>query len=332
MSATEILPVSGNASSMRSGYPAARLGSPLPITTPATIADAIGLMSGRTPPFDIPTLRLDFSDPHLHESFERGTRNPAWVWHDGRDLIAAWGPAGSSIPWLVDFIDVGTHDAGVRLLQRAGQDAIGLGAEEFEVNLFVPASDDPVNGEGSDLVKMAEAAGFRFVVARRMFELGEGFVPPPTSLRFEAATDPEDERLLEVHRDFMVGSLDAHDQLAIETMGIEEAAERMYRDELASTPIEGFHLVTAGDELIGLAVGRVRGGRGVAAHFGVSHRHRGHGYGAQMLGFITQWLLDRGATTIIGATDNANTPMAAAFERVGYRQSESRIDLTLPMG
>lgn len=54
---------------------------------------------------------------------------------------------------------------------------------------------------------------------------------------------------------------------------------------------------------------------------------RGHGYGYDLLVETTHVLADEGATSVAGATDRGNTPMAAAFARAGHRIVQERIHL-----
>ena len=58
----------------------------------------------------------------------------------------------------------------------------------------------------------------------------------------------------------------------------------------------------------------------VVGYLGVLPEHRGRGYVDEILAEITRILVaDAGATTIHADTDLENRPMAAAFERCGYR-------------
>ena len=79
---------------------------------------------------------------------------------------------------------------------------------------------------------------------------------------------------------------------------------------------------------MGLVVGGLRGSPdvGVASFIGVSHRYRGNGYAAQLLGWISARMIADNAQILIGETDDDNFPMDAAFTRVGYPHTESRID------
>ena len=61
---------------------------------------------------------------------------------------------------------------------------------------------------------------------------------------------------------------------------------------------------------------------------GVVPEQRGHGYVDDLLGECTRLLVEHGAVRIVGGTDLTTSPMAAAFRRAGYTESERvRLDL-----
>jgi RimJ/RimL family protein N-acetyltransferase len=60
--------------------------------------------------------------------------------------------------------------------------------------------------------------------------------------------------------------------------------------------------------------------------------HRGHGYGDDIVGEIIRVLVaGADARTIRADTDLANRPMAAAFERAGFREIGRRLVLSAPL-
>jgi RimJ/RimL family protein N-acetyltransferase len=67
----------------------------------------------------------------------------------------------------------------------------------------------------------------------------------------------------------------------------------------------------------------------VIGYLGVLPEHRGHGYVDEILAGITRFLaLEAGAKVIRADTDLVNRPMAAAFERAGYRNFARRLVLS----
>ena len=65
-------------------------------------------------------------------------------------------------------------------------------------------------------------------------------------------------------------------------------------------------------------------------YLAVLPQHRGHGYVDEILEYITRFHIGDGARQITATTDAVNTPMAAAFDRAGYKLVEVRIDLEPP--
>ena len=152
---------------------------------------------------------------------------------------------------------------------------------------------------------------------------------PETELTFEVLRSEDDPRLPVVLAEILVGSLDAHDIAALSGRKLHVVAEETAREFLESDPFDSFFLaMDSTGAIVGLVVGGLRGSPeiGVASFIGVSHLHRGHGYAAQLLGWITRRMIADNAQILIGETDDDNFPMDAAFRRVGYPHTESRID------
>jgi RimJ/RimL family protein N-acetyltransferase len=68
----------------------------------------------------------------------------------------------------------------------------------------------------------------------------------------------------------------------------------------------------------------------VVGFLGVVPEHRGNGYGADLLAEITADLADLGSQRITADTDLSNKPMAAVFQRLGYRNFAVRLVLSRP--
>jgi RimJ/RimL family protein N-acetyltransferase len=69
----------------------------------------------------------------------------------------------------------------------------------------------------------------------------------------------------------------------------------------------------------------------VVGYLGVVPEHRGHGYADDILAEITRILADEAGAEVIRAdTDLANAPMAASFERAGYRNFSRRLVFSAP--
>lgn len=87
---------------------------------------------------------------------------------------------------------------------------------------------------------------------------------------------------------------------------------------------------TPDGRLAGLAVpSRTAYGPNVG-YLGVLPGLRGRGYVHDLLAEVTRFHAARGAQRVTGTTDTANTPMAAAFARAGYRNTGVRLQLSSP--
>jgi GNAT superfamily N-acetyltransferase len=136
-------------------------------------------------------------------------------------------------------------------------------------------------------------------------------------------------------KEILVGSLDAHDVDALQRADLDAVAADTVKEYLGLDPVDAFFLASdASGAVVGLVIGGLRGSPeiGIASFIGVSHLHRGNGYAAQLLGWITQRMVGQNAQFIIGETDDDNFPMAAAFTKVGYPHTESRIDFVRDLG
>ncbi|HEY0447773.1 GNAT family N-acetyltransferase [Actinophytocola sp.] len=260
-----------------------------------------------------------------------GQYRPEWTWlalRDGRVVArAAWwaGPDDDkpiALDWL-DFLD-GEADAAVELLRTAGIDA--------EYCLVLPPHwrDDPAaRTAGEARIEVAERAGMHRFVERLRYTWtpAAGLHDRPGRLRF--TPEPDDEVILDVLRRIAHGSLDAHEQRAMERGGADAAA----RDELAflhwmPSPREWWRLAhTDTGELVGLTVPGRNHASATIAIVGVVPEHRGHGYAYDLLLEATQLLVAEGAGQITAETDTTNTPMAATFARAGYPITQERVYL-----
>ena len=83
--------------------------------------------------------------------------------------------------------------------------------------------------------------------------------------------------------------------------------------------------------LAGLAIPSRNVDGPVVGYLGVVPELRGHGYVDDLLAEITRLLAAAGARWIQADTDLANRPMAAAFQRAGYRNFAVRMVLSAPM-
>jgi ribosomal protein S18 acetylase RimI-like enzyme len=297
------------------------------------------LLLGATPPNNSITQAEAFSAPKIARAYRLGVRKPEWTWfaadRNGTvlGLVAGWGAPSRSTAGILDALDLpADRVVALALLERAVADSIEPGRRSIEVIHVIPSEaslDDP---DLVSLVDVLAASGFRMLVRRRRYRMpvaSTAVTIPPTQLRFEQLESAADPRLPAILREILVGSLDAHDAAALAKADLDTVAYETAVEFLEGDPWQSFFLAIDPDgEVVGLVVGGLRGtpDTGVASFIGVSSRHRGRGYAAQLLGWITARTIAAGAEALIGETDDDNFPMAAAFRTVGYPHTESRID------
>ncbi|MBN6752389.1 GNAT family N-acetyltransferase [Kocuria palustris] len=178
--------------------------------------------------------------------------------------------------------------------------------------------------------KIAEAAsiGLGYHNERRQFEWGQGTsaISPSPRLRFEPA---DDDTFISLFARAAHGSLDVMTRRELATTD----ALSLARDEVdyyRSCPGDRDWWRLAYDEhssVVGIAIPSATPTNRNVGYLAVLPERRGHGYVDDLLGFITAFHAASGAERITATTDAVNTPMAAAFERAGYRCIETRIDL-----
>jgi RimJ/RimL family protein N-acetyltransferase len=260
-----------------------------------------------------------------------GQYRPEWTWvalRDGNVVARAawWGGPDDDEPKALDWLDIadGEDDAAVALLQKAGFDA--------EYCLLLPPGwrDQPdVRAAAERRIDVAERAGMKPFVERLRYRWtpADGLPARPGRLVFRP--EPDDERILDVLRQIVVGSLDAHERRTRDKDGIDAAA----RDELEflhwmPSPREWWRLAYTPDgDLVGLSVpGRNYAGP-VIGIIGVVPGQRGHGYAYDLLVEATHLLVEEGVDAITAETDTTNTPMAANFAKAGYPITQERVYL-----
>ena len=293
---------------------------------------------------------------------------PEWTWlaeehdergkHDRRDdppLAAAlwWGEPGASGPSALDGIwvqaAVATPDrapiaAGlIAHAHRAYAEAATGGEASYEpprYHIFLPGDwrDRP---DAVAALAWREDAARRAGLTRRLERLryewtaGTGLPDPPgPGARLTFRPEPDDEAFADVLAQVLAGTLDATSREQAARVGPRQQARqdvRFYRDRMrgdrswwriAQTPdgrIAGFGIPSRNEEYP------------VVGYLGVLPGQRGHGYVDEILAEITRILVaEAGATIIHADTDLENRPMAAAFDRAGYRNFGRRLVLSAP--
>jgi RimJ/RimL family protein N-acetyltransferase len=268
---------------------------------------------------------------------------PEWTWvaeRDGRVVARAawWGAPDDEHPIALDWFDLaGAPDRVVvaAALLRAAGEQVRTEAGDFPAyHLFLPADwhDRPdVRRAVDERTDAASQAGLRPFVERLRIEWVTASGVPATDDRLTLAPADDDAELRDVLARINVGTLDAYARRDIERHGPAAAARAQLEDlGWMPAPREWWRLAHTADD--GVLVGAVMPSRNyeafVIAYVGVVPEQRGRGHVGRLLAEATAFLVGQGAERIVADTDTGNLPMAAAFERAGYRVTARRIVMT----
>jgi hypothetical protein len=147
-------------------------------------------------------------------------------------------------------------------------------------------------------------------------------------LEFRPADDAD---MLVALRKVLEGTFDAHDNRAIAEHGIDETARIQLKDLYwFPSPREWWQLAyTKSGDLAGLIIPARNYSMPTIGYIGVVPEQRGHGYVDELLAEMAWRLSELAPGEEIGAdTDVGNAPMARAFTRAGFRNTEGRIILS----
>ncbi|MFI5984648.1 GNAT family N-acetyltransferase [Streptomyces sp. NPDC051555] len=307
-------------------------------TDPADLERAVAY------PADGPTDPVPALDAQrVRDELAANQLRPEWTWfaedEEGRILARAlwWGRADSEHPLALDCLQVRPEvsdpaDLAVRLL-AAGHEAFGI---RPLYNLSLPHDWRATPALARAVAWREEAArraGLTSTVERLRYEWTPeaGTAEPTGRLVFREGTDEE---FLDFFARLSRGSLDLHTRAELRTMD----AEALARDDLA------YYLDCPGERSwwrlahlpdgtpAGMAIpSRTPYHRNVG-YLGVVPELRGKGLIDEVLGEITRFHAAEGADRITATTDTVNRPMAAAFDRAGYRVTEIRLVLEEPSG
>jgi ribosomal protein S18 acetylase RimI-like enzyme len=256
------------------------------------------------------------------EYLKTGSYRPEWTWlaldGDGLAGLAVWWgfPEGDrplaldclyASPSIADPVPLWTS-----LVHRVPQ--------PVEYHLFVqPGWRD--NPAVTARLSAAADAGLATLTERLRYEWTTGVPLPTRSTRLRFAADPDDEAFIQAFQQISEGSLDAATQAGVARIGARATAEEDvagYR--MMPGPRDRWRLAyDANGDLVGCALPSANPGGPVVGYLGVVPAHRGHGYVDDLLAEITWLLAEEGATCVRADTDITNAPMAAAFDRAGYR-------------
>ncbi|MCG6498028.1 GNAT family N-acetyltransferase [Kitasatospora sp. A2-31] len=272
-----------------------------------------------------------------------------WVAEDapgGPPLALAvwWGDPDGDLPDALDAVFV--HDSvrsaadrtdlAAQLLTAAHTAYAGAGADAApEYHLVLP-------GDWRDRPETVAAVAWRREAARRaglpvgLERLRYEWTPPAglpePSGRLLLQPEPDDEVFVDLFRRVLVGTLDTDSRKEAERLGAEAQARAdvaFYRDTMLGDRSWWRIARTPDGEPVGFGIPSRNHAFPVVGYLGVVPEHRGRRYGDDILAEITRILAAETAPERVRAdTDLVNAPMAAAFDRLGYRNDTRRLVLS----
>jgi GNAT superfamily N-acetyltransferase len=293
---------------------------------------------------------------HYRDELDRHQYRPEWTWiaeDEGRILARAiwWGFADATYPLVLDCVSAdaslpadGSTSGRAALAARliaAGQQALRRPgpsvAPGFEINLPTGWRSDPaVAGAFGWRHDAAARAGLSDELERIRFEWTPDAGLPRSSGRLVFRPEPDDDAFLDMFRQIAVGSLDVITRREVAALG----AARQARDDM------GIYLAMPGcrdwwrlayradaddpGQIAGMILPNRNSSGAVVGYLGVVPGMRGRGYIDDLVAETTRFHAGRGEPRIGATTDTTNLPMAAAFERAGYRAWGIRYVLSEP--
>ncbi|QSB13497.1 GNAT family N-acetyltransferase [Natronosporangium hydrolyticum] len=282
------------------------------------------------------------------EEVAAGGYRPEWCWVAlrGDELVARvafWAPPDAPLPWSVDLFDPGNGpdrvEVGAALLRAAYQQLVPAdyrtppqpdgGRPDY--HLFLPADwrDHPAAyAEATDRIAAAEQAGLTHFVERLnlRWEPTDGLPPRSTRLRFVPI--PDDGPLVDALARVSDGALDAYARQDLARLGDPVVAAEYTIADLAEMPGgRGWWRLAYDTEgaLVGLVLPTRNPSSATIGYLGVVPEQRGRGYSDDLVAEALHIFAAAGEPVVNDATDVGNAPMAAAFDRVGYRVVGRRI-------
>jgi RimJ/RimL family protein N-acetyltransferase len=265
----------------------------------------------------------------------------SWVAEDGGQILARaiwWRPPGGAYPQALDCLLV-TDSVPDRARLAADLLAAAHGAfrergmrglPSYHIFLPVGWRDQPEAVAAlAWRQQAAQRAGLTGELERLRYEWTPAAGLPARPERLEFRPEPDDEVFLAAFRRVAEGSLDTTTVVGSAAVGADRQARDAMRHYLGMPgPRDWWRLAcTPQGSLAGLAIPSRNPDGPVVGYLGVVPELRGHGYVDDLLAEITHLLAGAGARQIQADTDLANRPMAAAFERAGYRNQSVRMVL-----
>ncbi|MEY9875190.1 RimJ/RimL family protein N-acetyltransferase [Streptacidiphilus sp. MAP12-33] len=280
-----------------------------------------------------------------------GEYRPArtWLAEDSPDtaplaVAVWWGDEDDDHPRALDALLVSDASAAVDAritlaadLLTAAHAAFAQGgtAEPAAFHLFLPGD----WRERPDVVaaltwrqEAARRAGLGVTLERLRYEWTPGDGPAQPTGRLTFHPEPDDEVFVQLFRRVLEGTLDTGSRKDADRIGAEAQAREdvaFYREQMRGERAWWRVARTPDGEPVGFGLPSANPGGPVVGYLGVLPEHRGQGHVDEILAEITRILAVEAEAQLIRAdTDLTNTPMAAAFLRLGYRNASRRLVLS----
>ncbi|MEV7994814.1 GNAT family N-acetyltransferase [Streptomyces sp. NPDC086077] len=270
-----------------------------------------------------------------------GEYRPEWTWvaeeaGEPHAVAVWWGSPGDERPGALDTLNAVASPARTDVvagLLDAAHAAFGGTPPDFHLLLPADWRERPDAVAGLDWRQEAAGrAGLTTAVERLRYEWtrANGVPTPPRRLRLRPEAD--DEVFVALFRRVLDGTLDAASRTAAAAVGAEAQARAdvaFYRDVMAGERTWWRVAEDFDGRPAGFALPSRNSGSHVVGYLGVLPEQRGHGYVDDLLAETTRILAEEAGADVVRAdTDLTNHPMAAAFERLGYRNFARRMVLS----
>jgi RimJ/RimL family protein N-acetyltransferase len=230
----------------------------------------------------------------------------------------------------------GRSGLAARLLAAGQEEFRAAGAPrppQFDLNLPNGWRADPAVARSLGWRRRAASlAGLTDELERIRYEWTPGAAVQHPRARLTFRAEPDDEVFLDAFRRIAVGSLDVTTRRNVAALGADRQAREDMQIYLSMPGDRAWWRLayTQDGALAGLAIPSRNAHGSSVGYLGVVPELRGQNYIDVILAEITRFHAAAGAERIVASTDMTNVPMAAAFERAGYRSYGIRLVLSAP--